>query len=199
MDDEAALGPLVARARAGDDEALGEVYRRLRPRVRGLCRHLLRSPEAAEDAASEAFLRVRRALAAYDPAQPFVRWVFSIASHHCLDLLRRRRLEGRLFVPEEDGRPGEAAPDAAAPSPLSAVPLAERADAVREAVRGLPERYRVPLVLRYYGELGYEEIAAQLGLTRNHVATLLFRAKHALRRALAAAERESGRCAATTS
>jgi DNA-directed RNA polymerase specialized sigma24 family protein len=41
------------------------------------------------------------------------------------------------------------------------------------------------LVLRYYGELGYEEIAAQLGLTRNHVAILIFRGKQALRRLLA--------------
>ena len=56
---------------------------------------------------------------------------------------------------------------------------------VRDALLRLPERYRVALALRYYGELGYDEIAGQLGLTRNHVAILIFRGKQALRRLLA--------------
>jgi RNA polymerase sigma-70 factor (ECF subfamily) len=68
--------------------------------------------------------------------------------------------------------------------------LDERRDAVREAIARLPERYRVPLVLRYYAGLGYDEIAAQLGLTRNHVATLIFRAKQELRRRLGAGPTE---------
>ena len=202
MDEEAALRPLVTRARGGDDEALGELYRRLRPRVRGLCRHMLRSAEAAEDAASEVFLRLRRAIPGYDPAQPFVRWLLSVASHHAIDVLRRRRLEGRLFADGEveglDER-DDAGGAGSAPSPLSEVLLAEQKAAVRAALLALPERYRLPLVLRYYGDLPYEEIARQLGLTRNHVATLIFRAKHALRRALQPAAEESGRWAATTS
>ena len=61
----------------------------------------------------------------------------------------------------------------------------EGQDRVRAALARLPDRYRIVLVLRYYGDLGYEEIAAQLGLTRNHVATLIFRGKQALRRLLA--------------
>jgi RNA polymerase sigma-70 factor (ECF subfamily) len=61
----------------------------------------------------------------------------------------------------------------------------EGQDRVRAGLAQLPDRYRVVLVLRYYGELGYEEIAAQLGLTRNHVAILIFRGKQALRRLLA--------------
>lgn len=61
----------------------------------------------------------------------------------------------------------------------------EERDAVRAAIAALPERYRVPLVLRYYSELRYEEIAATLNLPRNTVATLIFRAKQELRRVLA--------------
>jgi RNA polymerase sigma factor (sigma-70 family) len=48
----------------------------------------------------------------------------------------------------------------------------------------LPENYRVPLVLRYYGELSYDEIAQQMGLKKNYVAALIFRAKQDLRRKL---------------
>ena len=55
---------------------------------------------------------------------------------------------------------------------------------MREAIARLPENYRMPLVLRYYGELSYDEIAQQLGLKRDYVAALLFRAKQDLRRKL---------------
>jgi RNA polymerase sigma-70 factor (ECF subfamily) len=60
----------------------------------------------------------------------------------------------------------------------------ERAE-VRGTIARLPENYRVPLVLRYYSELSYDEIAQQLGLQRNYVAALIFRAKKELRRKLA--------------
>ena len=60
---------------------------------------------------------------------------------------------------------------------------AER-DEVRKALGSLPEQYRIPLVMRYEGELSYDQIAATMGLKRNHVATLIFRAKRELRKAL---------------
>jgi RNA polymerase sigma-70 factor (ECF subfamily) len=71
------------------------------------------------------------------------------------------------------------------PSPLGAVLTTEERVQVRDAIARLPENYRVPLVLRYYGELSYDEIAQQLGLQRNYVAALIFRAKQELRRNLA--------------
>ncbi len=179
--ENAALDALVRRAREGDADAVGELYRQLRPRVFGLCRHLLGSREAAEDAASEVFLKAQRAMKTYDSALPFPRWLLSIASHYCIDVLRRRRLEQRLFHPGEI-ESVELSGDHL--SPLAEVLLAERRDHVRAAVEGLPERYRLPLVLRYYGELNYEQIAGTLGLNRNHVATLIFRAKQELRRSL---------------
>ena len=55
---------------------------------------------------------------------------------------------------------------------------------VRDAIARLPVNYRVPLVLRYYSELSYDEIAEQLDLQRNYVAALIFRAKQELRRKL---------------
>ncbi len=177
--DEAALATVVERAASGDQEAFADLYRRFAGRVYGLSKHLLGSAEAARDAQSEVFLKMQRVLATYDPAQPFARWLLSVTSHHCLDVLRRRRLEARLFVPEA----AEPAPEISTP-PLSQTMIEERGEEVREAVARLPEQYRVPLTLRYYGELSYDEIAAQLGLTRNHVATLIFRAKQELRRML---------------
>ena len=181
----AEVAEAVERVRGGDREGLAGLYHTFGRRVLGLCRHLLGSPEAAEDARSEIFLRLPRAIDRYDPALPFDRWLLSVASHHCLDVLRRRRLEQRLFVAEPEELEGVPVDSESGPSPLAAVLSDEGQERVRDAIRRLPERYRVSLVLRYYGELGYEEIATQLGVTRNHVAILIFRSKQALRRLLA--------------
>lgn len=175
----------VERARRGDQAGLAELYAEFGRRVLGLCRQLLGSPEAAEDARSEVFLRLPRALERYDVSLPFDRWLLSVTSHHCLDVLRRRRLESRLFAADLDETDSASVGSEPAPSPLAAVLSDEGRARVRAALLRLPERYRVSLALRYYGELGYDEIASQLGLTRNHVAILIFRGKQALRRLLA--------------
>ncbi len=178
--ENAALSEVLERAQRGEGEAFGELYRRFSRRVLGLCLHLLGSREDAEDATSEVFLKVHGALGRYDRSIPFGAWLTSIATNHCLDRLRRRRREGRLFDPE----PEEAAPAAGEPSPLAELMVAEERAAVALAVAALPERYRLPLALRYHAEMSYAEIATRLGLTREQVATSLFRAKERLRRAL---------------
>src|SRR5262249_62208735 len=84
----------------------------------------------------------------------------------------RRRLESRLFVADEPEASAEAGLPGATLSPLDEALLAERRVELRREIARLPERYRVVLALRYYGELSYDDIAGRLGLTRNHVATL---------------------------
>ena len=185
--DQATLEAVLPRARAGDAAAFAEIYRAFSRRVFGLCRHLLGSAEAAEDATSEVFLRAQRAMNTYNSALPFPRWLLSIAGNYCIDQLRRRRLEARLFVPEEADL---AEPAGRGPSPLAGVLTEEKQRAVRTAVEALPERYRAPLLLRYYADMSYEEIGASLRLPRSQVATLIFRAKKELRRKLAPAEKE---------
>lgn len=175
------LTEAVERAAKGDAAAQGELFKRFHPRILRLCRYLLSVPEEAEDAASEVFARLPRAMATYDFTQDFPRWLMAVASHHCLDVLRRRRVGQRIFEPADEGVEF-VSPDGSA---LEKALENERADRVRSAVSSLPERLRAPLVLRYYNDMSYDEIAAQLQLTRANVAILIFRAKHELRRALA--------------
>jgi RNA polymerase sigma-70 factor (ECF subfamily) len=166
-----------------DEAAFAELYRTHYPRVRGLCRHLLGSTPRGEDAAQEAFLRAYRTFASYDREQPFEAWITSIARHHCLDLLRRRRTEGAIFGVEAEEVAATIA--AAEADQLGTLLSAERAVAVNAAVAALPERYRWPLALAYYGDASYDEIAQELGITRTHVGVLLTRAKQLLRKHLA--------------
>lgn len=180
--DEASTRVLVERSRKGDGDAFGELYRAFEGDVTRLCRRLLGSREDAEDAAHETFVRARNALDRYASTRPFRPWLLSIASHLAIDRLRRRRTERRLFAPDElDPESLEGV----GPSPLQReIDEAERRRLLA-AIDALPDHYRAPLVLRYYAELEIGEIASLLEVTRNQVATLLFRARRRLRGALA--------------
>jgi RNA polymerase sigma-70 factor, ECF subfamily len=180
--ENAALDELVQRAREHDSAALGDSYREFRPRVTRLCRYLLGNREEAEDAAGEIFARLPRAMKSYDTPLPFPRWLLSIADHYCIDLLRKRRVEQRVFVSSDPDVPE---PRARAASPLEELLCGEARARVQRAIKSLSERYRVPLALRHYNDLSYDEIATALGLARANVAVLIFRAKQEIRATLA--------------
>jgi RNA polymerase sigma-70 factor (ECF subfamily) len=145
---------------------------------------MLDSQDSAEDATSEVFLKLQRSIESYDGTIPFPRWLLRVAGNQCIDALRRRQRGWRVIAEVEDGA---AVIEAASPepSPLGAAIGREERAQLRDTIARLPENYRVPLVLRYYSELSYDEIAQQLGLQRNYVAALIFRAKQELRRRLA--------------
>ena len=179
--DDGATRALVDRARRGDGEAFGQLFHSFEADVARLCTRLLGSSDEARDAAHETFLRARNAFESYDPGRPFRPWLLAIASHHAVDRLRRRSTERRLFAPDEADPETLAAPGR---SPLQR----ELDEAARRemlaAIRALPDRYRAPLVLRYYADLDYGAIALALGVSRNQVGTLLLRGRHRLREQL---------------
>jgi RNA polymerase sigma-70 factor, ECF subfamily len=163
-------------------EALAEIYREFHPRVLAICRRLLGRAEEAEEAANDIFVRLPDALDTYNPTQSFARWLSAVTGNHCMDLLRRRRSEARVLAPAGVETPE---PVARTRSPLHELLRREEADRVREALFSLPERYFVPLVMRYYSELSYDQIAEALGTRRVNVAVLILRAKRELERILA--------------
>ena len=175
--DENQLRTALKEAQRGSTVAFGQVYGEFSSRVFGLCRKMLGSQAAAEDATSEVFERAYEALDQYDRDRPFDRWILTIASRHCLNRLRRERLEVRLFHDE----PVDVPAPALAASPLVALETQAQRRILIDAIDALPDNYRIPLVLKYYGDLSYDEIAEHLGTTRNNVAVLLHRAKRELR------------------
>ncbi len=158
-----------------------ELYRAHEPKIARLCGRLLGADDGRE-AVQEVFLRARRGFESYDPARPFAAWVLAVASHHCIDQLRRASRETQIFD-ARDLDPGDLL--SPGPSPLRHALAAERREQTREAIDGLPLKYRLPLLLRYFEELDYDTIADTLDVTRGQVGTLLFRAKRRLRARLA--------------
>ena len=84
-------------AQAALPELTAECYQESHRRVFGLCRYLLGSRQAAEDAASEVFVKVQRAMTSYDASIPMIAWILVIARNHCLDSLRRRSFQRTVF------------------------------------------------------------------------------------------------------
>src|SRR5262245_21399428 len=176
--DDAQPAQWLARARSGDRDAFGALVIHYRPDVERLCRRLLGSVPESEDAAQESFARAHAALGGYDPARSFRRWLLAIAAHCAIDALRRRRREARLFEGESID-PGTVADRDA--SPLQHGLSTELRRQLLAAIEAQPDLYRAPLVLRYYADLDHGEIAEILRVSRNQVATLLFRARARLR------------------
>lgn len=175
---EEELASLVERARAGDESAFGELFAEHRSDVARMCRRMLGDGVSAEDATQEIFLRARGGLESFDPTRPFRQWLLGVANHHCIDRLRRRRTESRLFDARDLHRGDLVDPG---PTPLGQLARREQRDEVLRAIDALPLKYRLPLVLRYFNELDYTQIGELLAVTRNQVGTLLFRAKRMLR------------------
>ncbi len=174
------LSDAVARARGGDSGAWGELYRQYAAAIFRFCRRALPSREDAEDATMEIFVKVREKLDQYDPSRPFAAWLYKVAANHCWDILRRRRVRQDLETGEVEDLPLEH-PD---PSQLERLAEERTSRDVRTALAALPARARMALVLRYYAEMSYDEIAQALGVRRAFVGVVLLRARHQLREAL---------------
>ncbi|MGB2640061.1 MAG: sigma-70 family RNA polymerase sigma factor [Candidatus Acidiferrum sp.] len=171
----------VARARAGDAEAWGEIYREMGPAIFRFCRRALPTREDAEDATMEIFSKLWEGkLSQYDESRSFSAWLYRVAANHCWDILRRRKIRQDKETEDVDDVPLEH-PD---PNQLDRMIEQKTSEEVRHALDKLGARARMALVLRYYSDMSYDEIADALGVRRAFVGVVLLRARHELRQAL---------------
>jgi len=170
----------IARARAGDREAWGELYGAYAPAIFRFCRRALPTREDAEDATMEVFMKLKNKLSQYDQTRSFSAWLYKVAANHCWDILRRRKIRQDKETEDVDTLPLEH-PE---PSQLEKLIEARSSDEVRRALARLGVRARMALVMRYYSDMSYDEIAEALGVRRAFVGVVLLRARHELRQAL---------------
>ena len=157
---------LAQAARAGDANAFGQLYARYARMVHGIL--LARVPPAeVDDLVQEVFLQAWRRIASLREAGAFGGWLAMITRNRATDYYRRTVDTAEL-------------PDSLA----AADSRAPEARAVLEAIKGLPEAYREPLLLRLVDGLTGPEIAAQTGLTPASVRVNLHRGMKQLREKL---------------
>ena len=179
----------MARLRARDLEALGDLYRELGGAMTTLARSLLRDADDADDVVEQALLRVRDAIEGLRDPRALRAWTLRIVTRLCRD---RQRQQRRLAGPPEAHDPLEHAG-------LRIDPVAEidagidRARvlaAIERALRRLPAPQREVVVLRDRMTLSGAEAAAVLGIREGALRVRLLRARQALRRELGREWRE---------
>ncbi len=161
----------------GDQVAFGRLVVAYQTPVYNLAYRMLGNAGEAEEAAQEAFIRAYTKLHSYDPQRPFRSWLFSIASHYCIDLLRRRRINW-LSLEDEFANPIHLASDA--PGPEAAVSQQEHQEQIQHLLAALSPTDRAAITLRYWYDCSYEEIAETLNLTVSAVKSRLHRARRTL-------------------
>jgi RNA polymerase sigma factor (sigma-70 family) len=172
---DAALVELVL---AGDQDAFSVLVERYKDAVQNLAYRMLSNATEAEDVTQEVFVRAYTQLATYKPVHKFSTWLLSIASHLAIDQLRRRRF---LALPLEDVPFLEWITDLGA-GPEQTALQGEQQDEIQTYLRRLPSKYRAVIVLRYWYDFSYEEIASALQLTPPLVKARLHRARELLAR-----------------
>ena len=167
----------LARAQAGDDEAFTMIVEAYQKPVFSLCYRMLGNANDAEDAAQEAFLRAYKNLSRYDIERSFATWLLSIASHYCIDRLRKRRLP-TFSIDDEDYDWWQ--PPNPGLSPEASMVMDEKHAFVRGLLDVLSPRDQAAVVLHYWYDCSYEEIADSLSLSVSAVKSRLYRARRAL-------------------
>jgi RNA polymerase sigma-70 factor (ECF subfamily) len=170
----------ISRAQAGDTDAWGQIYQEFAPAIFRFCRRALPTREDAEDATMEIFVKVHEKLRQYDSTRSFTAWLYKVSANHCWDLLRRRKLRQDKETEDVETLPLEH-PD---PDQLERLIEKRSGAEVRRALDKMGARARMALVLRYYSDMSYDEIADMLGVRRAFVGVVLLRARHELRQAL---------------
>ncbi|MEZ4706597.1 MAG: sigma-70 family RNA polymerase sigma factor [Caldilineaceae bacterium] len=163
----------VQQALKGDQQAFTRLVEAYQRPVFNLTYRMLGNPEEAEDAAQETFLRAYSRLKQYNSDHKFSTWVFSIANNHCIDRLRKRRttsvsIDDNPVLQNLEGNP---------PMPEREAMSSEQAAEIQALLNELDADYRTPLILRYWEELSYDEIAQTMDITVSAVKSRLFRAR----------------------
>lgn len=170
---------LVARCRAGDVTAFGEIYARYEQAIFRFAYRMLGNREDANDIRQETFLRAYRAMPAFRGDCSLQTWLFRVCANLCRSHARSRSYhESYCRWAAAEGSP-ESHRERADPAAL--VDRSHTTAIIRQALRSLPPAQRELIVWREYEELSCEQIAGILGCAPATVRVKLFRARRRLK------------------
>ncbi len=168
---------LVKRCLSGEKEVFAEIFARYKGLVYRTIFNFMGGSQDVADLFQEAFLKIYRSLATYNPDYRFSTWTIRIAHNVCVDRLRqhdsdRAAMEDAEQISDDGANPEDRAIER------------EQARRVRQALRELPEEYRTPVILFHQQGLSYEAMTEVLGEPMSIVKNRLYRARLMLRNKL---------------
>lgn len=168
----------LEQAQSGDKIAFGKLIEAFQGPVYNLAYRMLNNSGEAEEAAQEAFVRAWTKLDMYDSNRKFSTWMLSITSNYCIDQIRKRR--ALLLSIDEPLPPHPALTSDREKGPEAQMANSEQQELVQGLLQELPEEYRTAVILRYWQEMSYEEIAETTNSTVSAIKSRLFRARKQL-------------------
>jgi RNA polymerase sigma-70 factor, ECF subfamily len=181
---------LMLEVRAGNAAAFEELVSRYQGRLLTVLRHLVGSPELAEDLTQEVFLRVYRARESYEPGAKFSTWLYTIANNVAANAQRSRSRRPEVTLQTRDSGPMGARPldrmlqASSGQMPARQLDKAEVREIVQMALASLGERQRLAVLLSKFEGMSYADIAAVMELSPQAIKSLLSRARENLREVL---------------
>lgn len=174
---------LIVLVQKGHRKAFDEIVARYKGRLYSFTLRMVKDPHLAEEMTQETLIRVYMHADKYREIAKFSTWVFTIATNLVRNRMRQKSRAPRLLslnpVPDEDEQPIDP-PDPHA-DPSRSVEGAELGELIAEATAKIPEKYRIPFLLREVDQLTYEEIQQVTGLKLGTVRSRINRARNRFR------------------
>ena len=168
---------LIEACLAGDQESFADLITRYKNLVYSIILRMTRDSEEANDLAQDVFLKIYRNLGSYSPSFKFSTWVMRITTNHVIDQHRKKRQE---TVPLEAHLYDANLADESA-SPETVCLKRERTRRIQRIVEGLPDMYKIPIVLYHQQGMSYQEISEVTHEPLSKVKNRIFRGRKLLK------------------
>jgi len=173
---------LVISAKEGSQKAYAELMHRYKDSIYFMVLKMVNNKDDAMDITVSTFGKAFENLEKYKPDFAFSTWLFRIATNGSIDFIRKKRVVttsiDNYSSEDGEGRVLEFKSDSLNPEEFSI--KKQQTEQLKEIIDKLPARYKTLIILRYYDELSYDEIALQLDLPLGTVKAQLFRARDLL-------------------
>jgi RNA polymerase sigma-70 factor (ECF subfamily) len=174
---------LMLRFRDGDVEAFESLFsRHMRAIVNYACR-FVHNRETAEELAQEIFIKVYEGAGRYRPKAKFTTWLYTIATNVCLNEVRKPHFRAaRRSVPVNSRHNAAPAPwpGGSKFGPDESLDRQAIAQALKQALDGIPDKQRTAFILNKYQEFSYAEVSEIMHVSEKAVKSLIHRARETL-------------------
>lgn len=171
---------IVVRVQRGDKESFGVLMDRYEPRLARYTRKFMNSSDDAADVLQETFIKAYMNIQGFDTSRRFSPWIYRIAHNVCINAIKKKGRDPLWFFDTDTLFPHPIAKE-------TADGPAQRADIkqmLEKCLDKIGPKYREVLVLYYYEELNYQEIAEVLHVPVATVGVRLSRGKQLLKKYL---------------
>lgn len=175
----------ISKAKKGDQKAYKQLMEKYQKPLYFHVIKMVKNHEQVEDLVQEAFMKAFKNLESYNTEYAFSTWLYRITTNHTIDFLRKKKLNTTSIHKPIKTKSGEIAIEISGQSQTDRdIIKKERKVIIHNAIRDLPEKYRLVIEMRHLEELSYQEISDNLDLPLGTVKAHIFRAREMLYKAL---------------